>query len=207
MAERTQEAPADRRSPAKHAAILRAATEVFLREGYARASVDLIAATAKVGKQTVYGHFGDKESLFLAVVRDARAAIDPADVVADTGDARADLTAAARAIVTVIASPHVQALHSLTIAELPHHPQLQQSWRDDGTVAAVDQAVAGYLARCDDRGELSVPDPPLAARHFTQLLGAEAQVRSLRGLEPLSERQIAEIADQVTDLIMRAYRP
>ncbi|MFF8814519.1 TetR/AcrR family transcriptional regulator [Streptomyces pactum] len=46
--------------------------EVFLREGYQRASVDTIADAARVSKQTVYNHFGDKERLFIAAVEGER---------------------------------------------------------------------------------------------------------------------------------------
>ncbi|WP_433373040.1 TetR/AcrR family transcriptional regulator C-terminal domain-containing protein [Actinoplanes sp. CA-142083] len=59
-------------SQAKRQAILEAATETFLHSGYA-ASVDEIAAVAGVGKQTVYRHFRDKQTLFLAAVAAARA--------------------------------------------------------------------------------------------------------------------------------------
>ena len=40
-------------SPAKHRAIMDAAARVFLRQGYAGASVDAIAAEAGVSKRTV----------------------------------------------------------------------------------------------------------------------------------------------------------
>ncbi|HEX5203875.1 MAG TPA: TetR/AcrR family transcriptional regulator, partial [Actinoplanes sp.] len=59
-------------SQAKRQAILEAAIETFLHSGYA-ASVDEIAAVAGVGKQTVYRHFHDKQTLFLAAVAAARA--------------------------------------------------------------------------------------------------------------------------------------
>ncbi|MGY0058533.1 TetR/AcrR family transcriptional regulator [Streptomyces sp. LZ34] len=58
--------------PAKRQAILEAAVAVFLREGYTRASVDVIADEARVSKQTVYNHFGDKQRLFLAAVEGER---------------------------------------------------------------------------------------------------------------------------------------
>ena len=64
-----------RRSPAKRRAILDAAIQVFTDLGFTRASVDTIAAAAGVGKQTVYGHFGDKEQLFLAAIQEARSAV------------------------------------------------------------------------------------------------------------------------------------
>src|SRR5579875_1475421 len=161
----------DRRSPAKHAAILDAATGVFLREGYTRASVDAIAEAAGVGKQTVYGHFGDKERLFLAVLEHAHASspLDPADLITDTGDPLADLTAAASWIVRAVTTPEIAALHRLTIAELTHHPELQRSWRDDQRGRGIIGTVAAYLTGCDRRGALTVPDPQTTARQFVWL--------------------------------------
>ncbi len=55
------------RRPEKRRAITEAATRVFGREGFARASMDAIAAEAAVSKRTVYNHFADKETLFLTV--------------------------------------------------------------------------------------------------------------------------------------------
>jgi len=199
----------DRRSPAKHAAILKAATEVFLREGYARASVDAIAEAAGVGKQTVYGHFGDKQQLFLAVVEHAHATspLDRADLITDTGDPQADLTAAATWLIRAVTAPEIAALHRLTIAELTHHPELQRSWRDDERGQNVIGAIAAYLTACDRRGTLTVPDPRTAARQFVWLASVEAQVRSLRGIEPLSNREISTIARDTASLIVRAHQP
>jgi TetR/AcrR family transcriptional regulator, mexJK operon transcriptional repressor len=205
----TEQPGLDRRSPAKHAAILSAATEVFLREGYARASVDTIAEAAGVGKQTVYGHFGDKQRLFLAVVENAHAAsrLDRSDLITDTGDPSADLTAAARWIISAVTTPEIAALHRLTIAELTHHPELQRSWRDNERGQSLREVIAAYLAACDRRGTLVVPDPATAARQFFLLASTEAQVRSLRGIEPLSAREIDNIARDTAGLIVRAHQP
>lgn len=58
------------KSEAKAEAILKGAMQEFLKHGYAAASMDKIAKAAKVSKATVYSHFGDKESLFNAVMQD-----------------------------------------------------------------------------------------------------------------------------------------
>ena len=55
---------------AKRASIMDAAGEVFCRESFAGANIDMIAAEAGVSRQTIYNHHGDKENLFVAVVRD-----------------------------------------------------------------------------------------------------------------------------------------
>src|SRR5215471_1787973 len=54
----------------KHDAIAAAALVLFARDGYERTSVDAIAAEAGVSKRTVYSHYGDKENLFLQVLRE-----------------------------------------------------------------------------------------------------------------------------------------
>src|SRR2546421_7897465 len=54
----------------KHDAIGAAALVLFARDGYERTSVDAIAAEAGVSKRTVYSHYGDKENLFLLVLRE-----------------------------------------------------------------------------------------------------------------------------------------
>jgi len=48
--------------------MLHAAKDVFLEVGFERASMDVIAARAETTKRTLYAHFDNKESLFLAVV-------------------------------------------------------------------------------------------------------------------------------------------
>lgn len=58
------------KSEAKTEAILKGAMQEFLRGGYAATSMDRVAKAAGVSKATVYSHFGDKESLFNAVIQD-----------------------------------------------------------------------------------------------------------------------------------------
>lgn len=52
----------------KRRAILQAAREAFLTEGYVQSSMDNIAANAGVTKQTIYRYFRSKEDLFQATL-------------------------------------------------------------------------------------------------------------------------------------------
>ena len=61
------------KSEIKTAAILKGAMEEFLANGYAATSMDKVAKAGGVSKATVYSHFGDKESLFSAVIQDLAA--------------------------------------------------------------------------------------------------------------------------------------
>lgn len=180
-----------------------------MREGYARASVDAIAGAAGVGKQTVYGHFGDKQQLFLAVVEYAHTqnSLDSVELISDSGDVYSDLASAAKRIIHEVTTPEVAALHRLTIAELTHYPELQRSWRDDGAIGGIIDTIAKYLENCQCKGTLEIADSQTTARQFVILASAEAQVRSLRGTQPLISRDIDDIARDTANLIVRAYSP
>jgi AcrR family transcriptional regulator len=54
---------------ATRAALLDAAIAIFTRDGYEPASLDRIAAAARVSKGAVYHHFANKRGLFKAVYR------------------------------------------------------------------------------------------------------------------------------------------
>ncbi len=62
----------------KQSSIVRAALKLFLQQGYAATSMDVIAERASVTKQTVYRYYPSKEALFAAVMAKIRADQPPA---------------------------------------------------------------------------------------------------------------------------------
>lgn len=76
--DRHEELPRDAKEPPKFTKgaerVLRAASELFYREGIHAVGVDTIAAAAGVTKKTLYDQFGSKEALAVAYLRrrDAR---------------------------------------------------------------------------------------------------------------------------------------
>ena len=70
-------------SASKHASILRAGRDVFLRDGYSRSSVAEIARDAEVSTATLYKHFRSKEELFDAVLKDAYIKIEYEEMAED----------------------------------------------------------------------------------------------------------------------------
>lgn len=77
--------------------LLRAATEVFAREGFAAASVSRIAAAAGATKPTLYARFGSKTELFTAATRHQAEALLPQLFAAYDRAARLRLADAIRA--------------------------------------------------------------------------------------------------------------
>lgn len=162
------------RSARKRRAILDAAREVFLRSGYDRASMDQVAALAKVSKQTVYKHFADKERLFTEIITSDITAAETrsqavVDALPDSEDIATDLREFARRHVAEVVQPHLITLRRLVIGEAERFPELARAWyeaapgRAHTTLAARFQTLA-------ERGRLRVADPLLAAEHFNWLV-------------------------------------
>ena len=197
-------------SPDKHRAIMEAAVRVFTREGYARASVDAIAAEAGVSKRTIYNHFADKERLFLTVVRatlgsvasDFAEALD--ETVGDSDDLERDLVALARRWVRLFLRPDAAALRRLVIAEGAHHPQIVAAWAEAGPLRA-NQGLAGALRRLSERGLLDVEDPARAAEQLSLLVTNPAYNRSMLGTVALSDAEVDDIVVPNVRMFLRAY--
>ncbi|MEY9925907.1 TetR/AcrR family transcriptional repressor of mexJK operon [Catenulispora sp. GP43] len=207
-------------NPRKRRAILDAAGTVFLREGFARAGIDAIAAEAKVSKQTVYNHFGDKERLFMAMtddvqdrtVADVMALMDrdfpDASQLAGPEDLRAALLQLTGAWVRVVHTGPLVALRKLVDSESEHHPDLQQRWFTNGpgrTMPRLNKLLSA-LARA---GLLDVPPevlavPDLLAHQLTSTAGSEVRrIPPEADFEAEFERRIA----QGVDFFLRAYAP
>jgi len=63
-------AEADGNEDTRRAEILRTATALFLRDGYAGTSINAVAPACGLRKSSLYHHFAGKEALFVACVTD-----------------------------------------------------------------------------------------------------------------------------------------
>lgn len=90
--------PRGRARAATRARILKAAREIFFRDGFADTNLDEVAARAEVGKGTLYRHFESKGELYVAVLAAGGASFDAAmEEAAETeGTALARLRAIGR---------------------------------------------------------------------------------------------------------------
>jgi len=202
--------PAQRGLSAKRKCILDAATEVFVREGVAGASIDLIAVEAGVSRQTVYNHIGDKEKLFAAVVADvsARSSYRLIQTIGTFPDHPADMEAelidfAIRLCSNCMCDPDAMALRTLIEKEGPRYPQLFETWKQYGPGSNW-PAIAGRFAKLAHQGYLEVDDPDLAARQFMALVNADLPVTRDMG-QPPTAAEIRAAATNAVRTFLRAF--
>jgi AcrR family transcriptional regulator len=192
----------------KHGAIAAAALVLFARDGYERTSVDAIAAEAGVSKRTIYSHYGDKENLFLLVLRETYDIMRDRvrDIVdrnlRDVDDVRPALTACIREIVrTITRAPERATLVRLLISEAPHFPAILDLWHTRGIVPLI----AEPLAKLAAAGLLDTDDPAQAADHLYALTFGQVNNKSMMGTIQLTDAEADRIITSGIDVFMRAY--
>jgi len=177
------------RSDRVHRAILDAARELLIRDGFTRLRLEHVAAAAGVGKATIYRRWPSKEDLAQALLQDLAA---PHLVIDDVGDTREELLAAVlnplRAINETNFGPVIKAL----ISQIAGNPKLGDPFRE--TVVRVRrEQVGAAIARGIERGDLR---PDLDADVATELLVGPIYFRLIFGGE-LSEEFAAKVVDNV----------
>lgn len=203
----TPSGPGRPKDPAKRQAILDAARNLFLSNGYEGSSMDAIAAEAGVSKLTLYSHFKDKEALFAAAVKAICETQLPRKlfVVSEDASIRQVLLGIARAFQELVNSPESIGLHRVMVAMATQNPALSRMFFDAGPqtlLADLEQ----MFAQADDQGLLTVPEPMRAAEHFCALIKGIAHFRLLIGyVDEIDTDAARQHVDNCVELIMRAY--
>ncbi|MEV6073359.1 TetR/AcrR family transcriptional regulator [Nocardia sp. NPDC052001] len=162
-------APTGKRAERSRQAIVSAAREAFVRNGF-DIGMDAIAASAGVSKVTVYNHFKSKQDLFSEVIGEAmdEAHATLADVRADLADAedtREALIRIAWALINTANDPSRLGLRNVVTAELHRFPELGDAWQQRGPARSAANLAAALQDLCD-RGQLEIPDPEVAVIQF-----------------------------------------
>jgi TetR/AcrR family transcriptional regulator, regulator of autoinduction and epiphytic fitness len=152
----------------KRAAILRAATRLFLDSGYDRTSLARIADAAGVSKATLFKQFPTKAALFDAIVT-ASWRNDSEEELPPAGDVTAGLTEIGRQYVALLTRPGMADLFRIVIAELPRFPELGDTHFQRGKLPYFD-SVRRYLESERDAGTVVVEDTELAATQFLGMI-------------------------------------
>ena len=189
----------------KRAAILGAATRLFIEQGFDGVSMDQIAAAAGVSKLTVYSHFGDKETLFAAVASNYCEQQVPSSLfTAEPGTpVRERLMAIARAFYAMVSSPEAIAGHRFLCSPQMCGSGLPQVFWEGGPMR-VQGEFAALLERRVATGELDIDDIRVAAAQFFTLLKGEPYNQLVFGCCTANLDVEAHLQASV-DMFLRAY--
>jgi AcrR family transcriptional regulator len=173
--------------------VMRVATDLFIREGYAATSLVDIAKQAGVATRTLYQHFGDKEAMFQSVMyaRDDAAVFAPPEVT-DNDSLFDVLIKVADYAHEVIYRPTTIDLMRLAISESKRFPTMmkrlmeQSNRRFKANVKhEIDELVARRMIQDDNTAE--------AAEMFIHLVIGNTPVMVYGGWEsPPTDRKMLE---------------
>lgn len=193
------------RSVQKRLAILDAARDLFIRDGYELTSVDAIAARAEVSKRTVYDHFGDKERIHTAVLERVnerltatiQAALD--EELTAGCDLRAGLLAFVRRVAT-------EAFPSSDYADYRHlTTRRAPGRRNPRSIANAPREL--FVRRMEafaDEGAIRTERPRRAAQHFVALT-FQLALDTLDPTETGAWDAVDEILVDGVDVFIRSY--
>lgn len=189
--------------------VLEGARKVFLREGFAGASVDDIAGEARVSKATLYSYFPDKELMFSEVFRSELAlyAEEPQLAMAADRPAHEALPLIVRALATQMVSGQGVKAYRMRVGESGRFPDLAREYLDAAYRRRRDD-IRGYLERWVRRGELEIDDLELAAEQLIALAAALIRDRAVfLGVESVTDAQMRRATTGAAHVFLAAYGP
>jgi len=196
-------------SERKRQAIQTAGAAVFLDRGYEAASMDVIAAEAKVSKQTIYNHFHSKDELFKAIISDMTTALviplSISEAAASTPQKL--LQSFACDLLKLMLTPSSLAMYRLIVAESARVPELGATLYAAGAGQLLHK-LAGYLEWETKRGRLAIENTESAAELFVGMLTGRLRFRVLVGdCEMPSDAELKERATVAVSCFLTLFAP
>ncbi|GGV19057.1 TetR family transcriptional regulator [Streptomyces litmocidini] len=179
---------ARRSGPDLTEAIMRTTLELGQELGYAKLSIEAIAARAGVGKHTIYRRWPSKGALLLdSLLSLSESALG----YPDTGDLLMDLRTQIYEAVDLLAGPPFSALFKALIGEAQHDPGVAAALNERFIAPQADKTVA-RLKAARDQDRLS-PDFDLDVA--MAILSGPLYFRLLITQEPLTHEYVDRILD------------
>ncbi|WP_196053683.1 TetR/AcrR family transcriptional regulator [Paracoccus lichenicola] len=192
----------------KFGQVIKGAGAIFLRDGFAGASVDDIAQAARVSKATIYSYFPDKTLMFREAMRAEIARLEGTFTL-DIDPGLPPQKAIAHIAVQAaewMADPHRVSLCRVLLAEASRFADLALLFHDSLSRMLRDP-VRAHLDRWVRAGLLAIDDTDLAARQLVGLSGAQCSLHLLGTPQAASVAAIRANARDAAALFLRAFPP
>lgn len=164
-------------------ALLDAALDAFLLNGFAGTSLDDIARAAHVAKRTIYVQYGGKEGLFAACIEKSSGGLIGEFSLAEhtVSDLRRDLTTIGCTSLAYVLRAKSLSIYRLVVGESSRQPALARVFYEHGP-ARVIANIAALLEQSLGKDQTSQAESEKLARDFIGLVVLEVQQRAVLGL-------------------------
>lgn len=197
-----------RKAPeARRGDIVREASQLFLKDGFAATSMSTIARAVGGSKATLYRYFPTKEALFEAVMEERSAAVirpvHEASLHQDTPQAY--LVAVGETLMRGVFQTEALAINRVVIGDCVRSPEISHVFLSLGPDRSR-AIVAEQLVRFNKAGLLSLTDPATAAEDFFALLRGEVWFRVIVGAVAAPQQsEISAHVRRIVDVLLRSW--
>jgi TetR/AcrR family transcriptional repressor of mexJK operon len=190
---------------AKEQEVLDVATDYFLAHGYQGASINAMARSSGISKESIYRYFSSKKQLFEAVIgrelAEYQAGLRRLSAE-ETMDLREALINLAATVLDVVLTDRTLALRRLIFDEARRSPDVGQHYYKIGpehAFAAIEDILRAHNAISDF-------DPAVLSRHFLALVSFRPILERECALNPIpSSAQIRARVESTVGDFMKAF--
>jgi len=190
----------------KRGQIIEAAGMLFVEHGFEKVSMEGIAKSAGVSKQTVYSHFGNKQQLFTAAI-DAKC--EEYNLVPEKQGAEMDfetyLTYFCTHLTSLLNSAEAIGIFRVCVREGGNSEVGELFWA--AGPGKIRQRLHGYLSEQCRLGHLQISNIEFATSQLIAMIHSETQFRSLLSLAATkSAADLDDYARSCVQMFLKAYR-
>ena len=195
------------RTQRKHIDIMKAAVELFQKNGFDSTSMDSIALNAKVSKRTIYKHFSDKDFLFQSIIKHLFEEIMNTTSYPYSAKTSLEkqLTEIAKLLVEFLTSECLIKLSRVVLVELIRSPQKAQEAFFEFNEEEI--GITKWIVEAKKDKRLKVLDVAIASKQFIALLKAFAfwpHILEGKPLPTLAEKK--KLIQETVRCFLKAYQ-
>ena len=190
---------------AKEQEVLDVATDYFLEHGYQGASINAMARSSGISKESIYRYFSSKKQLFEAVIGRELAEYQASlrRLSAEkTMDLRDALTTFAETVMSVVTTERTLAMRRLIFAEARRSPDVGQHYFKIGP----EQALSAFEEILKSHRTESDFAPAVLGRYFLGMISWRTMLERECGVSPVPTRaEIHTCVESIVDDFMKAF--
>lgn len=156
------------RSENTKSAIIDAASQLFMQNGYSSTSIDSIAETVGVTRKTIYNYFSSKSAIFESVVDKAVAGgyeLSQNASIENADDLSRELYSVVESINNILLSPQYIEFLRMAISEVKYQPDVNVMMKKGATIRSFKQ-VHRILSMAVDKQIICIKNLDFSTRMF-----------------------------------------